>query len=131
MITVEHIDHILMTVASVKRTSKFYNEKLGMEVITFADNRKALKFGKHIIKLHPLGHEIEPKARNTHPGSADICLITNTPIHTVRQELIAKGIVLISDVVVRTGAKGNINSIYFHDPDGNLLEISNYVNHDS
>ncbi|KAF3812801.1 hypothetical protein GH733_019164 [Mirounga leonina] len=29
--------------------------------------------------------------------------------------------------VPRTGAKGLIMSIYFRDPDGNLIEVSNYI----
>lgn len=130
MITVEHIDHIVLTVASVKRACNFYNDKLGMEVITFGNNRKALRFGGHKINLHQLGHEIEPKARNVHPGSTDICLISQTPVEKVREELMKKGVVLISEIVSRTGAKGEIKSVYFHDPDGNLLEISNYIDND-
>jgi catechol 2,3-dioxygenase-like lactoylglutathione lyase family enzyme len=98
-----------------------------MEVITFDNNRKALKFGIHKINLHQFGNELGPKARNVHPGSADICFITKIPVEQVREELIDKNVLLISDVVYRTGAQGKIKSVYFHDPDGNLLEISNYT----
>lgn len=128
MFKVEHIDHLVLTVASVRRACKFYNENLGMEIVTFGNNRKALCFGSHKINLHQLGGNVEPRARNPHPGSADLCLITSTAVEKVRQELISKNIIIISDVVERTGAQGAIKSVYFYDPDGNLLEISNYIN---
>lgn len=130
MIIIDHIDHVALTVASIKRACKFYSEKLGMEIVTFGNDRKALKFGGHKINLHQLGNEPEPKARNVHPGSVDICFITKTRVEKVREELIAKNVVLISEVVPRLGAMGEIRSIYFHDPDGNLLEISNYIDED-
>jgi catechol 2,3-dioxygenase-like lactoylglutathione lyase family enzyme len=43
------------------------------------------------------------------------------------QELKAKGVQVIAGPVYRTGATGKIISAYFRDPDGNLLEVSNYV----
>ncbi len=127
MIYVERINHIVLTVASVRRACHFYKEKLGMEVITFDNNLKALKFGSNKINLHQLGNELEPKARNIHPGSANISFVTKIPIDTVRKELIQKHVLIISDVVEKVDTNGKMKSIYFHDPDGNLLEILNYI----
>ena len=34
---------------------------------------------------------------------------------------------IVDGPVMRTGATGPIRSVYFRDPDGNLIEVSNYV----
>jgi catechol 2,3-dioxygenase-like lactoylglutathione lyase family enzyme len=38
------------------------------------------------------------------------------------------GVTIIEGPVPRTGAKGPIDSLYFRDPDGNLIEVSTYGN---
>ncbi|MBC9911914.1 VOC family protein [Chitinophaga varians] len=122
-----HLDHLVLTVADIDTTCRFYQEVLGMELQTFANNRKALKFGQQKINLHQKGQEFEPKATHPTPGSADLCFITETPIREVKEELIGKNIPLLESEVQRTGANGPIISIYFRDPDGNLIEVSNYI----
>lgn len=124
---ISHLDHLVLTVADIEATCRFYQEILGMEIQTFANNRKALKFGQQKINLHQKGNEFEPKATHPTPGSADLCFITETPIREVKEELINKNIPLLESEVKRTGANGPIISVYFRDPDGNLIEVSNYL----
>lgn len=124
---ISHLDHLVLTVADIEATCRFYQEILGMEIQTFANNRKALKFGQQKINLHQKGNEFEPKATHPTPGSADFCFITGTPIREVKEELINKNIPLLESEVKRTGANGPIISVYFRDPDGNLIEVSNYL----
>ncbi|NLR66385.1 VOC family protein [Chitinophaga varians] len=124
---ISHLDHLVLTVADIEATCRFYQEILGMEIQTFANNRKALKFGQQKINLHQKGNEFEPKATHPTPGSADLCFITGTPIREVKEELINKNIPLLESEVKRTGANGPIISVYFRDPDGNLIEVSNYL----
>lgn len=50
-------------------------------------NRKALGFGQQKFNLHQLGQEFEPKAKHPTSGSADLCLITKTPLATVAAHL--------------------------------------------
>jgi catechol 2,3-dioxygenase-like lactoylglutathione lyase family enzyme len=121
-----HIDHFVLTVADIQKTCHFYNTVLGMEVITFGEGRKALGFGRNKINLHQSGKEFEPKARYPVPGSGDFCLITEEPIERVIQHLEACGIVIEAGPVAKIGAAGPMTSVYFRDPDGNLVEISNY-----
>jgi len=42
---ISHIDHLVLTVADIDITLAFYRRVLCMEVITFANGRKALRFG--------------------------------------------------------------------------------------
>ena len=121
------LDHLVLTVADIPRSVDFYTHVLGMEAITFGEGRKALRFGSQKINLHQLGAEVLPNAARATAGSADLCLLTDTPLPQVLAELAAHQIEAISDIVPRTGAVGAIESVYLRDPDGNLLEISRYL----
>lgn len=121
------LDHLVLTVADIPRSVDFYTRVLGMEAITFGEGRKALRFGSQKINLHQLGAEVLPNAARATAGSADLCLLTDTPLPQVLAELAAHQIEAISDIVPRTGAVGAIESVYLRDPDGNLLEISRYL----
>ncbi len=126
-VEIDRFDHIVLTVADVERTCAFYARALGMEVQTFGAGRKALVFGRQKINLHLHGREIDPKAGRPTPGSADICLIAVTPVDEVLAHLVASGVTIEAGPIARTGATGSIRSIYFRDPDENLIEVSNYV----
>ncbi|MBU0480453.1 MAG: VOC family protein [Proteobacteria bacterium] len=125
-VTIKNIDHLVLTVTDINRTCEFYRKILGMEVVTFGENRKALAFGNQKINLHEYGREISPHATSPAPGSADLCLISDTPLATIIAYLRENNVVIIEGPVRRTGAIGSLTSIYFRDPDGNLLEIANY-----
>ena len=98
-----------------------------MEAVTFGEGRQALRFGEQKINLHEVGNELEPGARAPQPGSADLCFLTQTPLEEVITQLERCGIAIELGPVLRTGATGPIRSIYFRDPDDNLLELANRV----
>ena len=123
---VSGIDHFVLTVRSVEETCDFYSRVLGIEVEEFGEGRKALKFGRQKINLHQSGAEFEPKAERPAPGSGDFCLTTDVPLEYVVEHLRSCGIGIIEGPVARTGATGRLDSVYFRDPDGNLVEVSNY-----
>ncbi|XP_037635637.1 glyoxalase domain-containing protein 5 [Sebastes umbrosus] len=125
-VEVSRLDHLVLTVKSVPDTINFYTSVLGMEVITFKGNRKALGFGQQKFNLHQLGQEFEPKAEHPTSGSADLCLITKTSLATVAAHLKDCGVEIEEGPVERSGAVGPITSLYFRDPDHNLIEVSNY-----
>lgn len=127
IVRLSHIDHIVLTVSDIERTCAFYHGALGMEVVTFGEGRKALRFGNQKINLHQKNGEFEPKAANPAVGSGDICFISNTSIELVASDLKEKGVQIIEGPVERTGANGKIISLYLRDPDENLIEISNYI----
>jgi len=123
---VEAIDHIVLTVKDIEATCEFYAQVLGMCVTTFGDGRKALSFGRQKINLHQYGQELEPKAKKPTPGSADLCFVTALSVSEVIEHLSVNGVQIVAGPVPRTGAVGAIRSVYFRDPDGNLIEVSNY-----
>lgn len=127
MITITALDHLVLTVRDIGQTLDFYTKILGMQEISFGDNRKALQFGVQKINLHEQGKEILPNAKNANVGTADLCLLTDTPLTQVIDILNKNGVaVLEGGIVKRTGAVGVIHSVYCYDPDGNLIEISSY-----
>ncbi len=127
MVRIDHLDHLVLTVASIDESCDFYARVLGMGVETFGEGRKALTFGNQKINLHRAGHEFEPKAERPTPGSADLCFISTTPLDDVIAHLQAEGVAIEEGPVPRTGATGPILSVYFRDPDQNLIEISNVM----
>lgn len=125
-VPIDRLDHLVLTVRDIAVTCEFYSRVLGMAVITFGDDRKALQFGRQKLNLHQAGQEFEPKALRPTAGSADLCFITPMPLTDVLRHLEACGVSVEAGIVPRTGAMGAIDSIYIRDPDGNLLEISSY-----
>lgn len=122
---IARIDHFVLTVASIDATCAFYSRVLGMETVTFAGGRKALAFGQQKINLHEVGREFEPKAQRPTNGSGDFCLISDTPLDAIIAHLKAQDVAIELGPVDRTGAMGPLRSVYFRDPDGNLVEVSN------
>src|SRR6266700_1113389 len=122
---IDYLDHLVLTVQDIQATCEFYSRVLGMQIVTFAEWRKALHFGNQKINLHQKGKEFEPKAQHPTPGSADLCFLTSVPLEQVMTHLHSCHVALLLGPVERTGATKSLVSLYFRDPDGNLLEVSN------
>ena len=120
---ISHIDHVVLTVADIERSVAFYQRVLRMQAVTFAGGRRALAFGQQKINLQTLGQELRNRAG---VGSGDLCLITDWPLADVMAHLAAEGVPLLEGPVAKSGAQGPIQSVYFNDPDGNLIEVSVY-----
>jgi catechol 2,3-dioxygenase-like lactoylglutathione lyase family enzyme len=125
-ILIDRLDHTVLTVRDIDATCDFYSRVLGMEAISFGKGRRAIRFGKQKFNLHQAGREFEPRARKPTPGSADFCLVTTTPMARVIAHLKQCGVEILEGPVVKTGAIGPIESVYFRDPDENLVEVSRY-----
>jgi catechol 2,3-dioxygenase-like lactoylglutathione lyase family enzyme len=134
LLTVQRIDHLVLTCRDVAATIRFYTEVLGMKEVTFGAGRKALSFGRQKFNLHPLGQAAEGGGDNVAaiaarptPGSADVCLVVAENAGAILAHLAVCGIPVDEGPVVRTGALGPVESIYVRDPDGNLVELARYV----
>ena len=121
------MDHVVLTVADVDRTLAFYQRVLGMAPLSFGEGRRALAFGDQKLNLHQAGREFEPKALRPTPGAIDLCLTTDVPLEEVAAHLRSESVAIELGPVDKTGARSALRSLYFRDPDGNLIEVSNEV----
>lgn len=124
---IDSMDHLVLTVADIDATCTFYERVLGMAIASFGEGRKALAFRQQKINLHQAGREFEPKALHPTPESADLCFITSMPLADVMAHLRANEVMIIKGPVERTGATDILLSLYFRDPDGNLIEVANSI----
>ncbi len=120
---IDAIDHVVLTVRDPDRAAEFYARVLDMEPVTFGAGRRALCFGRQKINLQTLGQETRNHACI---GSGDLCLVTTWSSAEVLSRLAREGIRVVEGPVAKAGALGPITSIYFNDPDGNLIEVSRY-----
>jgi len=118
------LDHIVLTVRSISATVDFYARALGFRAET-VEGRTALHFGEHKINLHEVGREFSPRARLAAAGTGDFCLTTAEPVEVIAERLRAQGIAIEDGPAARTGARSPLWSIYFRDPDENLVEVAN------
>ena len=120
---ISHIDHLVLTVADIEASVAFYRRVLKLRDETFAGGRRSVNFGDQKINLQTLGMEKRNRAAT---GSGDLCLITTWPLGDVIAHLEAEKVEILEGPVAKTGGRGPMMSVYFNDPDGNLIEISSY-----
>jgi catechol 2,3-dioxygenase-like lactoylglutathione lyase family enzyme len=127
----DRVDHIVLTVADIEATLRFYERALGLKREAFrgpgGEPRFALTFGRQKINLQDASTVTPTKASRPTLGSGDFCLIAAVPLDEVIAHLRAEAIALEAGPVPRRGAVGALRSIYFRDPDGNLVEVAEYV----
>ena len=126
-VTVDALDHLVLTVRSIPDSIAFYQRVLGMSAQEFKPGRFALHFGQQKINLHEVGTVVDPNVRHATPGSADLCFRTQVPLADVMAHLQRQQVAIVQGPVRATGARAMLQSVYFYDPDENLIEVSNEV----
>ncbi|MCF6233207.1 MAG: VOC family protein [Rhodobacteraceae bacterium] len=123
------LDHLVLTVADIAATVRFYCSVLGLSEEVFhpcdGSGRHALKFGSQKINLHPAAAPFAPHASHPATGSADLCFLSDWSLEAWQAHLENHNVVIEQGPIERTGATGPIVSLYIRDPDGNLIEIAN------
>lgn len=126
-VRIERLDHVALTVSDLDATCTFYQQALGMEPVTLTGERRALRFGRQTLHLRQVGGDRDPWPRHGVPGAADLCFVTEVPLDEIAPHLAVCGVGILEGPVERPGAEGMVVSIYLHDPDGNLIELSNEI----
>jgi catechol 2,3-dioxygenase-like lactoylglutathione lyase family enzyme len=125
---IDRLDHFVLTTAQPEEIIRFYTEVLGMTLETFRNGQRlALKFGRSKINIHVKDKAYEPKAHAPGIGTLDFCFIASVPLEQVIASLEKHGVAIIEGPCIKTGAMGEIRSVYFRDPDLNLVEVSEYI----
>ena len=129
-VLIDRFDHIVLTVSDIEEATKFYERVLGFEREVFrgpeGQPRYALRFGNQKINLQDRATDTVNKAQTPTFGSGDFCLIATVPLDQMLAHLRAENIAIAAGPVTRRGAVGPMRSVYFRDPDGNLVEVSEY-----
>jgi catechol 2,3-dioxygenase-like lactoylglutathione lyase family enzyme len=123
---VTHLDHFVLTVADIEATCRFYEEVLGVERVSFGDDRSGLMAGALRINLHQAGRELSPHAAIPVAGSADLCFICSLTMDELVAHLERRRVGIELGPVERIGVQGTMMSVYIRDPDKNLIELSVY-----
>ena len=121
---IHHLDHLVLTTIDRAACVDFYTRVLGMELVTFGENRSGLRFGEQKINLHERGREFTPRAHLPVPGALDLCFIADRALRDVIARLRECNVPIVEGPVEKTGATRRLLSIYVRDPDLNLIEIS-------
>lgn len=116
------LDHLVLCVEDVEKTISFYRD-LGMTPRQERPGKWSLHFGPHKISLQDARADPDI-ARDTIPGTGNFCVLTDEPVDALAEALRGRGIE-ITATGERDGATRKLRSIYFRDPDGNLVEFSN------
>ncbi|GBQ15443.1 VOC family protein [Acidiphilium acidophilum] len=126
--TIDRIDHVVLTCSDLGVTADWYERVLGMEREEFgADKRIALRFGAQKLNLHQAGSDSGPQAAKAQASALDICFITALGMEDVVAHLGEQKVAVVEGPAQKIGALGAMRSVYCRDPDGNLIEISSYL----
>lgn len=123
-------DHCAITVRDIQRTIDFYRGVLGCEILYEELWRQgrlpivSMRLGANVINVHAADAIQNPHAKLPTPGSADLCFRWDAPLRDAVDLLKSRGVGIEEGPVPRPASDGSLGrSVYFRDPDGNLLEL--------
>ena len=124
------LDHAVIAVTDWQRSSRFYRDVLGADVIPHgAPPRVAYRVGDTQLNVHGPGVDVSNNVAKlpVQPGNSDLCFEWPGPIEQAAEHLASHGVSVETGPVPRIGARGEGVSVYFRDPDGSLLELISYT----
>jgi catechol 2,3-dioxygenase-like lactoylglutathione lyase family enzyme len=121
------LDHLVVAVTDWSRSNAFYRDVLGADLVEMSRGRWAYRFGGRQLNVYGPGSEstVLP-ADPVRPGNSDLCFEWPGPIADAVSHLERHGVEIVEGPVPRHGTQGAGTSVYFHDPDGSLLELISY-----
>ena len=124
------LDHFVLIVVSADEAVDFYLRALGVpaDAYTSTDGvvRRALRVGGVKINLVEEGSRFPPGLHAPVRGAGHFCVMTDAPLSDWAAHLKAERIRLEADGLRRIGMRGPMTSLFFRDPDRNLVEIARY-----
>jgi catechol 2,3-dioxygenase-like lactoylglutathione lyase family enzyme len=127
---VEGLDHVAITVADVEVTVEWFQRVLGAQPLHLDLWREGkipvvlLQIGGSRLSVHPAAAPAAPHADAPTVGANDICFRYGGPVSEVLNLLEAHGIDVVEGPVPRPASNGERGqSVYFRDPDNNLIEL--------
>jgi catechol 2,3-dioxygenase-like lactoylglutathione lyase family enzyme len=131
---IAHIDHVALTVSDLESMIAYFERVLGARRtrppyrVGDAVAIQQLTVGDAMLSLHRLNNGVSLVAASANIGSLDICLRWNAPIAAALDHLREQQVEVIEGPVARRSADGQpAQSVYFRDPDGNLIELLSTV----
>jgi catechol 2,3-dioxygenase-like lactoylglutathione lyase family enzyme len=125
------LDHIVLNVADVERSLAFYSQTLGLPAERVeAWRRGELRFPSVRVNAATIIDLVKASERAAEDSLnlAHFCLVTDAEdLNAVATELTSAGVVIERGPGMRSGARGNALSLYFRDPDNNLIELRTYA----
>ena len=126
------LDHIVLNVADVERSLNFYEQALGLGAERVEAWRRH-EIGFPSVRISPstlidLVSAPRTEAELGQENLAHFCLVTDSPnLDDAIKSLAAAGVEVETGPATRWGARGAALSIYFRDPDHNLIELRTYA----
>jgi catechol 2,3-dioxygenase-like lactoylglutathione lyase family enzyme len=125
-----HIDHVILVTSDMDRIIGFYQRVLAAKLVgkpyvfNGAVAVRRIAVGAAVLSIHQAHNGLDLVAKTPAVGGLDICFRWLEPIDTAIQHLKTENVQIIEGPVRREAADGTIGqSVYFRDPDGNLLEF--------
>ncbi len=127
---VQRIDHVVLRVRDIERSIVFYRELLGCELVKRRDDLGLvhLRAGASMIDLlsvdGSIGRRGGPAAGEQARNMDHLCLrVEPFDEAAILALLEAQRLPRSAKAQINFGAEGDGPSIYFSDPDGNLIEL--------
>jgi catechol 2,3-dioxygenase-like lactoylglutathione lyase family enzyme len=128
MLEAVRLDHVVIAVSDWERSTAFYRDVLGAEVVAQPNGRIAFRFGEQQLNVHGPGLDVGSFVANlpVAPGGSDLCFVWPGSAADLMRHLDDHGIAVEAGPLPRNGGGGRGASVYFRDPDGSLLEFITY-----
>lgn len=125
---IKRLDHVVLTVSNLPNAERFYHEVFDMPVIEEQSNDEVitLRFGHQLLRLRQQESSEALQAANPSLGAADFSIVAGDKLEDIQNHLKSYFIPVVAGPVEKMGAEGKMTSIFIHDLDKNLIEISVY-----
>src|SRR5689334_20239683 len=108
------LDHVVLAVSDWERSTVFYRDVVGAEVLEITYGRRAFRFGDQQLNVHGPGSTPDLRAvKPVEPGNSDLCFAFDGSPAEADAHLRSHGVEPITGPVDRMGGRGPGTSVYF------------------